>query len=319
MDISVILCTYNRCDSLRRVLDSLCTVKGVTSIAWELIIVDNNSKDQTKEVVESFINAGGKHIRYLFECRQGKSFALNSGIEAAKGEILAFTDDDVTVHPQWLWEIKKIFDTYDCLGVGGKIIPVIETEFPSWMSLKEPFLGPLVAYDLGIEPCTLRKTPFGANMAFRKNVFQKYGLFRTDLGPVKGNPMGKGEDSELSSRLLSAGEIMMYAPDALVYHPAEKERMQKKYYTEWFYNLGRSTMMRSDQPPEGIVYWFGVPRYLLRRILTKIMKWFLAFEAQKRFCCKLEVYQVAGEIVEFYKKSKCRTSTVEERISVASE
>lgn len=302
MDISVILCTYNRCDSLVKVLESISEVKGSPNFTWELVIVDNNSKDQTEAVVKRFINAGGIHIRYLFESRQGKSFALNTGIEAAQGEILVFTDDDVTVHPDWLLEIKRIFDTYACMGVGGKIIPVLGSEIPSWLSLEGPFMGPLVAFDLGTEPCVLKKTPFGANMAFRKEAFRTYGLFRTDLGPIKGNPMGKGEDSELSSRLLAAGETMMYAPDAVVYHPAEQERMSKKYFTEWFFNLGRATMIRSGYPSERMVYCFGVPRYLFRIIFERFLKWLSTFDEQRRFWCKLELYQVAGEMAEFYQR-----------------
>ena len=102
-------------------------------------------------------------------------------------------------------------------------------------------------------------------MAFRKKAFQTYGLFRNDLGPTKESPMGKGEDTEFSSRLLSAGETVMYAPDAIVYHPVEKERMHKEYFTEWFFNLGRAAMIRSDNPSP-ITTWIENSSLYTKRI-----------------------------------------------------
>ena len=315
MDISIILCTFNRCDRLRTALESIRGLQGNPLITWELIVVDNNSKDRTKEIVDRYINEGGNNIHYMFEAQQGKSFALNTGIQAAKGEILAFTDDDVTFHPRWLCELKGIFDKYDCMGTGGKIIPVLESVIPSWLILEGPFLGPLVAFDLGTDPFPLTRSPFGANMAFRNNAFKTYGYFRTDLGPIKGNSMGKGEDSEFCSRLITAGETLMYAPDAKVYHPVEKERMQKKYYRSWYFNYGRASVIRSDPPPDQTIYYFGVPRYLYRIILRKLVRWLSTFDKHQRYCCKLDLYQSAGEIVEFHQRNKSSKLSNWERIS----
>lgn len=301
MDISIILCTYNRCESLRNVLESIGNLKGYPQVAWELIVVDNNSKDRTKGVVEDFIRTGRANVRYVFEGRQGKSFALNSGIGEAKGEILAFTDDDVTLQPQWLSGLKRIFDSYGCSGVGGKIIPVFEAAAPpAWLRLDipRPFLNVLVAFDYGEEPCVLRNTLFGANMAFKKEVFAKYGQFRTDMGPSKDDPMRKGEDTEFCSRLLAAGETLMYAPDAVVYHPVEKERTEKGYFEKWYFDFGRMLTLRSPPPPERTVYFCGVPRYLYRHFLEKFLQWLFTRDGHRRFCSKLELYQKAGEIVE---------------------
>jgi glycosyltransferase involved in cell wall biosynthesis len=316
MDVSIILCTYNRCDRLEKVLQSLGSLKGHPEITWEVIVVDNNSKDRTKDVVEGRIRSGADRVRYVFEGRQGKSFALNTGINAARGAVLAFTDDDVTVHPQWLWELKKTFDTYECMGAGGKIIPVFEEKGPSWLRLDvpHPFLNALVAFDLGDKPCALRTAPFGANVAFRKEAFEKYGLYRTDMGPTKDNPLGKGEDTEFSSRVLSAGETMMYAPDAIVYHPVEQERIQKKYFESWYYNFGRASMTRSALP-DRTVYYFGVPRYLYRQVFTRFLAWIMTLDGNERFCRKLELYETAGAMVESSRRHRADAASKQQRVA----
>src|SRR5215471_7732195 len=102
MNITVILCTYNRCKSLAKALASTAALKLPDSIEWEVLVVDNNSRDQTCEVVREFITRYPGRFRYFFEPQPGKSYALNSGIREARGTVLAFIDDDVTVEPSWL-------------------------------------------------------------------------------------------------------------------------------------------------------------------------------------------------------------------------
>src|SRR5579863_10079992 len=101
MDISVILCTYNRCDDLTQALAGLAASRMPQSVDWEVLVVDNNSKDRTRSVVEEFSSVYPR-FRYLFEGQQGLSNARNAGIAAARGRVLAFTDDDVIIDPGWL-------------------------------------------------------------------------------------------------------------------------------------------------------------------------------------------------------------------------
>ena len=304
MDISIIICTYNRCRSLATVLESIRNLNVPAPVEWETLVIDNNSSDATREVVKRFSGSDKGYVRYIFEGRQGKSYALNTGINAARGDILAFTDDDVTVHQDWVRELLKIFNSHDCRGVGGKIIPVFAGGIPSWLRLEPPFLNPLVAFDLGAEPCVLTKEPFGANMAFRRGIFGTYGLFRTDLGPVEGNPMGKGEDSEFCSRLLAAGEPMMYAADAIVYHPVDENRLRKKYFETWFFNFGKASIARAPAVPERVARLFGTPRYLYRRLASKWLAWQFTFDGHRRFCRKLELCQAIGQVVESARKNR---------------
>ena len=111
MKITVILCTYNRCQSLVRALDSLAASILSETIEWEVLVVDNNSSDQTKAIVEDFCRQYPGRFRYLFEPQQGKSYALNAGIREARGDILAFVDDDVTVEPMWLQNLRRLCAT----------------------------------------------------------------------------------------------------------------------------------------------------------------------------------------------------------------
>lgn len=97
LDILVILCTYNRCEDLAGALQSIADSQVASSVTWEVLVVDNNSTDRTRDVVEGFSRQHSGRFRYLFEPKAGKSYALNAGIANARGKVLAFVDDDVNV------------------------------------------------------------------------------------------------------------------------------------------------------------------------------------------------------------------------------
>jgi glucosyl-dolichyl phosphate glucuronosyltransferase len=270
------------------------------SLSWELVVLNNNSTDDTREVLANFQRQANISLTVLFEARQGKSFAMNAGISAAKGDILVLTDDDVRVDPNWLIHIKEAFDRYDCAGLGGKIIPEWTFQKPSWVVEEGPYklIDLHGRYDLGDEPCeiTMRTRPYGANMAFRKQMFDKYGLFRTDLGPA-GTARMTGQDIEFSRRLLEGGEKLIYLPQAVVYHLVEKQRISKTYYRHAYFAFGRGSARRWEAPDEAVRY-FGIPRYLLPGLLGKTLKWLSAVDRERRFYYKMQAYQCAGEIYE---------------------
>jgi len=304
MDISIIVCTYNRCESLRKTLDNLKNLKVCRDVSYEVIVVDNNSNDATKTIIEELIRENPFVFRYCFESRQGKSFALNRGISLAQGAIIAFTDDDVSVDSAWLVEIKQAFDRYECNGVGGKIVPVWNGAKPSWFEEDGPLslYAAIVKLDLGDKVIELQSPAFGANMAFRRAVFDKYGLFREDLGPNPENLI-RGEDSEFSWRVIQGGEKFMYVPNAVVYHPVERERAQKEYFQRWYFDYGRA-MVRKQRVPKTAICSTGIPRYLIRMLLEQTLRWIFSFNPRQRFYYKLQVYQTAGEVTESFARSK---------------
>lgn len=305
--ITVILCTYNRCISLATTLDSIARSILPDSEGWEVLVVDNNSDDQTRKVVHKFCLQYPHRFRYFFEPRPGKSHALNSGIREARGNILAFTDDDVTVDPTWLKNLTASLHSGEWMGAGGRIVPQWPCAPPSWLPTHQRYgLAPLVQFDLGPEVAPLTEPPFGANMAFRRDVFRKYGPFRTDLGPRPNGETCKSEDIEFGQRLLAAAEPLRYEPSAVVHHAVPKNRLQKSYFLNWWLDKARSDVRASGGAPDAKWLVGGVPLYLCRRVAIWILKWMVTFDPPQRFACKLSVWSLMGTILELHRQSPAR-------------
>ncbi len=267
--ISIIISTYNRSSSLLDTLRSLSEMVVPEEIGWEVLIIDNNSNDETKSVIQNFIRKN-RHLnfKYVMEPRQGKSFALNLGVETAEGEIIAFIDDDVLVDKNWIVNLFQCFKLYDCDGVGGRILPIFSDRTPEWVKQNRDLLGgPLVIYNYG-ESIQIydknRHFPFiGANMAFKKSCFIKYGLFRTDLGPGR---KISSEDTEFFSRVSNENSKLYYCGNALVYHKFENERVSWQYLAKWYMKAGRFDATVADTASATL--YFGIPRYILRQLAT---------------------------------------------------
>jgi glycosyltransferase involved in cell wall biosynthesis len=298
MKITVIVCTYNRCESLAKALDSLGASEVDKSVEWEVLVVDNNSKDQTHEVVKQFSDRFPGRFRYVFEAQQGLCHARNAGIRESLGEILAFTDDDVSVDPAWLENLTGALRGGEWAGTGGRILPVWPGPAPQWLPTEgQHALAPLAVFDLGENTCELSEAPFGANMAYRKVMFEKYGGFRTDLGRV-GNNLMSGEDTEFGIRLLSAGERLRYEPSAVVHHPVTEDRMKKGYFLRWWFDNGRGGIRQFGVRPQTKYYLSGIPLYLFRRLAVWSLRWLTAMDSHWRFEYKIKVWIIRGQITE---------------------
>ena len=304
MEITVILCTFNRCQKLVEALESIAASILPNAVEWEVLVVDNNSSDQTREVVEEFCQRYPGRFRYRLEPQQGLSNARNSGVLEARGDILAFVDDDVTVEASWLQNLTAILHDNRWAGAGGRIR--IEQQFstPRWLRLDGPFSmgGPLAAsFDLGDTPGELDQPPYGTNMAFRKNMFEKYGGFRTDLGRCGKSLIGK-EDTEFGERLMAAGEHLWYAPSSVVYHPVLEERLTKEYFLAWWFGCGRAAIRERGSRPSR----WGIPRYYFSvgMLALTTLRWISTLSPPKRFFRKCLVWLYAGKVVENYRQSR---------------
>jgi glucosyl-dolichyl phosphate glucuronosyltransferase len=299
--VTVIVCTYNRCETLAKALDSVAASVLPASFEWEVLVVDNNSADQTRDVVEGFCKRHPGRFRYLLETRQGVSYARNAGVHESRGDVLAFMDDDVTVGPEWLRNLTAPLHGGDCAGTGGRIIPMWKSPPPKWLPIERPHaLAPFVAFDLGSEPGPLTEPPFGANMAFRKEVFEKYGGFRVDLGRCADDLMSN-EDTEFGHRLLAGGERLRYEPSAVMQHPVYEGRIQKRYVLKWWFGKGRADIAESGIPLGTKLFFCGAPLFLIRRLVRWTLQWMIAIHPSSRFYFKLVVWNIAGQTVECYR------------------
>jgi glucosyl-dolichyl phosphate glucuronosyltransferase len=304
MDISVILCTYNRSQSLGTALESLQGTVLPTNAEWELLIVDNNSKDATRQVAEHFCQHNPRRFRYLFEANQGKSHALNAGIREAHGEILAFVDDDVTVEPNWLCNLTSDLKTGEWAGSGGRILIPPGFSPPRWLALEGPWRqgAALCAhFDFGDSPGDLKEAPYGTNMAFRREMFHRYGNFRTDLGPRPGSEL-RNEDTEFGNRLLAGGERLRYVPSAVVYHPVPNERVRKGFFRARWFALGRAQVRENGSR----ITVLEIPRYYrraLREFLSQVRKSLRTRDPKEKFSRRCIAWSMAGTMVEVWSQA----------------
>jgi glucosyl-dolichyl phosphate glucuronosyltransferase len=297
--ISIVICTYNRCKTLGVAIESVVAQILPQSLGWEILVVDNNSTDQTRQVVEDLQRRHPERIRYIFEPQQGISHARNAGIREARGEILAFLDDDETASLNWVENLTANLHSGEWAGAGGRVLPPSSFSPPRWLSsLNSSITGPLAVFDPALEAGQLHEPPFGANMAFRKEVFDKYGGFRTDLGRT-GTNMISNEDTEFGRRLMAAGLRLRYEPSALTYHPVEESRLRPSYFLSWWFNKGRSDV-REFGNQSNDTRLIGIPLRLFRALPWAAMRWMSTVDAPERFGCKLKVWSCAGQIVESY-------------------
>lgn len=264
LDCSVIVCTYNRARSLAdtlRALQALIIPEGTT---WEVIVVDNNSSDDTREVVAATA-ASFPSLRYMFQPEQGLSHARNLGIAESRGEILLFTDDDVLPEPAWLEATLNGLRIHAADACGGYIAPIFEVDPPIWLT--ERFYGFLaVRTDRSddYEISTASQAPFGANMAMRRAVFERVGLFDTTRGR-RGKVLASGEDGEMFERILGAGLKAVFLGGARVHHKVEAFRLTKKYLRRWRYQSSRNIAL--SRGLEGDRRLFGVPLFVFPQTL----------------------------------------------------
>lgn len=276
MKFSIVIATYNRARDLRETLGSLATLS--TGDPWEVIVVDNNSTDDTRSVVLEEARSFPVELRYLTEQHQGRSAALNTGIRAARGDIIVTTDDDVRVRPDWLDRAAQGLEQSRGDYVGGRVLPIWGGPRPEWLSDRPGKQWAVIALlDYGSEAIEFgTSVPLGVNMAFRKGAFDRVGLFDPDTGRRAGTLLGQ-EVREWCIRARKLNIRGFYIPDMTVRHVIPSSRLTKRYFRRWFYWRGISRAMlyeraRLDmEEPEStaldfskVPHLFGVPRYLFR-------------------------------------------------------
>lgn len=249
--LSIIVCTYNREQYIGKNLNSFVT-QTLPFSEFEVIIVNNNSPDNTDEICNEFVkNHPEIQTTYVIEKNQGHTYARNRGIKESKAKFIAFIDDDAFVRPEYCKNIISFFDTNPNVDViGGKIIPVYESgKEPEWMT---PYLLTLMAaqnYGNEIKEFSPKKFPIGANMIYRSSVFDKIGIFNVELGR-RGDGLEGGDEKDVIQRLRKIGGIIYYDPNVVVDHIIGIHRESMKYIKAMGVGVGTSERTRIKK--EGI-------------------------------------------------------------------
>jgi glycosyltransferase involved in cell wall biosynthesis len=291
MKVSVVICTWNRSGLLDRTLYEMRALRIPCDVNWEILVVNNNSTDNTDEVIRK--HQGALPIQCLFEPRAGKSYAANLALERCSGDLLIWTDDDVLVAPEWLESyVVSARQNANSTFFFGPIEPWFEQEPPAWIlrHMRElqgvyailTHLGPVA------KPFEEGDPVYGANMAFRTRVAREFPL-NPELGRIRHSLIG-ADDTELVLRVRASGHTGMWVPNARVRHFIPTKRLNKGYVAHWFFGAGQN-FARCHGVEKGATVW-GYPRWAVWKYikaavkssfhLTKGPGWFASFKEMNR-------------------------------------
>lgn len=268
--ISVIIPTFNRARMLEETVRSFleCQTDGVD---YELLIVDNNSLDRTKELSEQ-LAIQIPRIRYIFEPLQGANHARNRGIRESRGEIVAFVDDDVYFSHRWLTALESTFQRRpDVACVGGKVVPHFEDGRPLWLDDDQLWVYGVTRYGDLEREIRPPEIPIGCNMAFRRTVFDQIGNFHLSLGR-KGGSLLSNDENHLLLNIAKAGLKTLYSPDVQVTHRMPSARTSRRWVLRRYYWQGVSDIVlrQADDRPSSRV---NLTKQAIKTLFALLRRW----------------------------------------------
>ncbi|MDO8475199.1 MAG: glycosyltransferase family 2 protein [Candidatus Rokubacteria bacterium] len=308
MDVSVLIATYNRAISLGRTLTALQGQRTAPGLTWELVVVDNNSSDDTRAVVSAAGAGFPVPMRYIFESRQGVSHARNTGIDNAKGGIIAITDDDCRPEPAWLQNVVDCMQRWDADILGGRILPEWSSPPPPWLATDRHLWTTLAMLDDSV----VRRVELGpwqrehgfrvwtANMAIRRSVCEMGRCFDPAIGP-RGKKKYSHEDILFVRKMVEAGKIVVYDPTPTVHHWVGPERMRKGFFRRHSFYYGEGSAFRTG-PPKGR-HIVGIPPFLVGAIARNVVAWIGAALRRdpESFCQEREIHESIGYLSGYVK------------------
>lgn len=268
--VSVVLCTYNRVELLNGAIRTLCN-QLQPSHPYELIIVDNNSSDGTKECSLGYCDRF-ENVRYIFEQQQGLSHARNRGLQEALGEYIAFVDDDCEVPDDYILQLVDVLCEVKPAVLGGPAYPLYKSPKPDW------YKDEYAQYELADHARPIKKNEYayGFNMVFRRACLEMVGGFDPELG-MSGDNIGYGEDI-VPQRLIREkmpDEVFYYEPRVRVNHLVRSEKMTLRWAMQSRYQHGKARnkifgSVGTAAPPR-IVVWRKSMRCVLGLIKDAVV------------------------------------------------
>ena len=270
MHLDLVIPTYNRSRLLRRTLESILQARIPQDLMVTIAVVDNNSTDNTREVIDSYQEAFQGRLRYVLETeKQGRSAALNAGIRATNGDLIGTIDDDEEIEEGWFETTREAFLDPAIHFIGGPCLPNWEVPAPAW--LPQGFGGVIGHVDGGPE-----RAQFGAgytgmltggNLVLRRTLFDQVGPYPTNLGRTNKRLLSC-EDEAMFQRILAVGAVGFYEPRLIIYHYVPASRLTKSYYRRWVFWQSVSMSILEKGSQTTVPQWLGVPRWLYRQALT---------------------------------------------------
>ena len=317
LDATVLICTYNRAARLAETLDSLAASRldPARPLRWNVMVVDNNSQDATRDVVLSRVDRYPVDLVYLFEPAQGKSNALNTGLAATAAPIVVFTDDDVRVDANWLdAACAPILRDRSIDYTGGPVHPIWEGPRPAWLDDRRSDLwGTLAILDYGDAAFVFeekQRVPLGANMAVRRSLIDHIGGFDPKLGR-SGNSLLGQEQAEFFCRSRAIGARGLYVPAMSLHHHVPATRLTRAYFRRWWFWKGISKFRLEQRHPvtelgvnlSQVPKMAGVPRFMVGTALRDGLGWLraaLSFHAADRMRHEMMLCYFAGYVRAFF-------------------
>ena len=261
--LDVIIPTYNRSLMLRKTLDSLLAAEIPGGLDVRVTVVDNNSTDGTPATVADYDDRFVGGLNYVFEGRQGRSFALNSGIASTWGDLVGMVDDDEEIDSGWYSSILSMFSRKGLDFIGGPYVPKWGASPPDWLPSK--YRGAIGWVDGGDRVLPFDNTYpgmlMGGNAVLTRAILNRVGPYNTNLGRTATRLLA-GEDDDMYQRLLAAGARGLYVPQLIIYHYVPPERLIKSYFRRWSFWRGVSAGLIDRKRKMPVAYLCGIPRYL---------------------------------------------------------
>lgn len=274
LTLDIVIPTFNRSRLLRELLASIACADRPESLTVGVIVVDNNSSDDTAETIRAMAPAFPYPLRYELERRQGSSWARNRGIDVSESALVGMVDDDEQIAADWLAVVYEEFSCDPGLDfIGGRYDPRWESQPPAW--LPSTFSGVLAIGDPSVPGFVYSSTspslPLGGNSVFRRCRLVGVGGYDVTLGRVEQN-FGTGEDYDLARRLVARGAIGRYVPELSILHTVSSDRLSRWYFREWVKAHGLMQGASDAREESNIRLLAGVPRWRLAHLVRSVLR-----------------------------------------------